>query len=298
MKGTPLVSVGIPTYNRPEGLRRTLECMTQQTYPNLEIIISDNCSSNEEVRKVLEEFKNKDARVHYFRQNENIGAGNNFKFVLRQATGEYFMWAADDDEWELTYVEKIINFFSSSNKHYIAVNLEAQYVDKNNLKFPFFSEGKPFYNFYSDSKIKRLQFMLAFNYGDLFYSIYRTKYLKESEIIFVENEIPFLLQIASKGNWKVLSEVGFYKQTNQITYRQASWEKQGGILPDSSFSISYYKSLKSSYTYHKIALANIRKAIKSLDLGKKDALFLYSLSYFYIYRHLLFFIIRYKPAPF
>ncbi|MBU4370171.1 glycosyltransferase [Patescibacteria group bacterium] len=43
-----LVSVGIPTYNRPESLRRTLECITSQTYKNLEIIISDNCSPNQE----------------------------------------------------------------------------------------------------------------------------------------------------------------------------------------------------------------------------------------------------------
>ena len=45
----PLVSVGIPTYNRPEGLRRTLECITKQTYKNLEIIVSNNCSSGPEI---------------------------------------------------------------------------------------------------------------------------------------------------------------------------------------------------------------------------------------------------------
>ena len=41
---TPMVTVGIPTFNRPEGLERTLACITKQTYTNLEIIVSDNCS--------------------------------------------------------------------------------------------------------------------------------------------------------------------------------------------------------------------------------------------------------------
>ena len=92
----PLVNVGIPTYNRPEGLRRTLECITNQTYKNLEIIVSDNCSSDTEVQKVAEEFVNKDNSIQYFRQEENKGAGFNLKFVLKEATGEYFMWAADN----------------------------------------------------------------------------------------------------------------------------------------------------------------------------------------------------------
>jgi FkbM family methyltransferase len=105
MDSQPLVSIGIPTYNRPEGLKRTLECITKQSYKNLEIIVSDNCSLNPEVEKVVKEFKGKDSRIQYFHQSENIGAANNFKFVLEKATGEYFMWATDDDEWDYEYVE-------------------------------------------------------------------------------------------------------------------------------------------------------------------------------------------------
>lgn len=104
----PLVSVGIPTYNRPEGLRHTLNCITSQTYTNLEIIVSDNCSENEEVTKVINEFAEKDKRIIGIRQKENIGAANNFKYVLGRATGDYFMWAADDDEIESNnYIEEL-----------------------------------------------------------------------------------------------------------------------------------------------------------------------------------------------
>lgn len=100
----PLVSIGIPTYNRPEGLHRTLTCLTEQTYHNIEIIVSDNCSPDTKVQEVAHEFTEKDPRVKYFRQEENKGPSPNFKFVLAQASGQYFMWASDDDEWEKEFV--------------------------------------------------------------------------------------------------------------------------------------------------------------------------------------------------
>jgi glycosyltransferase involved in cell wall biosynthesis len=110
----PLVSVGIPTFNRPEGLRRTLECITRQTYKNLEIVISDNASTNSGVEEVATEYVNNDYRVKYFKQEINRGAALNFRFVLDQAAGEYFMWAADDDEWLPEFIESCLELFGSN----------------------------------------------------------------------------------------------------------------------------------------------------------------------------------------
>jgi len=101
----PLVSIGIPTYNNPEGLRRTLQCMANQTYKELEVIVSDNCSSVEGVQEIIQEFLGKDFSVQYYRQNENKGPFFNFEFLLKKGTGYYFMWAADDDEWEENFIE-------------------------------------------------------------------------------------------------------------------------------------------------------------------------------------------------
>src|SRR5262245_43535908 len=105
MSDRPLVSVGIPTYNRPAGLRRTLDCMTGQTYRNLEIIVSDNCSPSSETEEVVRAYQHRDPRIRYVRQPENIGLEANFKFVLEQATGPFFLWAADDDEWTPDFIE-------------------------------------------------------------------------------------------------------------------------------------------------------------------------------------------------
>ncbi|HLP43071.1 MAG TPA: glycosyltransferase family 2 protein [Fibrobacteria bacterium] len=102
---SPLVSVGIPTYNRPAGLRRALECVTAQTFRDLDIIVSDNASPGTATEEVVREFMAKDPRIRYFRQDKNIGGNGNFRFVFEQGRGDFWAWAADDDEWDPEFVE-------------------------------------------------------------------------------------------------------------------------------------------------------------------------------------------------
>src|SRR5262245_5177607 len=104
MSDSPLVSVGVPTYNRPDGLRRTLGCLVNQTYANLEIIVSDNCSEDGRTEAVVREFMQADHRIRFCRQPQNLGWDQNFKFVLGQARGPFFVFAADDDEWTPDFV--------------------------------------------------------------------------------------------------------------------------------------------------------------------------------------------------
>ncbi|HEY1037829.1 MAG TPA: glycosyltransferase family 2 protein, partial [Bacteroidia bacterium] len=71
--------------------------LLKQSHTNLEIIISDNCSTDATVKAVIDEFTQKDPRIKAFIQPKNIGMIPNFEFVLEQATADYFMWKADDD---------------------------------------------------------------------------------------------------------------------------------------------------------------------------------------------------------
>lgn len=92
---TPLVSIGIPTYNRASTyLRCALRSAMNQTYKNIEIIVSDNCSPDN-TESVVKEFD--DPRIRYYRQKENIGPVNNRNFCLEQSQGQYFLLLSDDD---------------------------------------------------------------------------------------------------------------------------------------------------------------------------------------------------------
>lgn len=106
----PLVSVGIPTFNRAATLQRALASVLGQDYPELEVVVSDNASADE-TREVCSQIAAGDPRVRYLRKPANCGPTENFMEVLRQARGEYFMWLGDDD-WlaDPSYVSRCATF--------------------------------------------------------------------------------------------------------------------------------------------------------------------------------------------
>jgi glycosyltransferase involved in cell wall biosynthesis len=92
----PTVSIGMPVYNGERYLRETLDSILLQTFSDFELIISDNASTDG-TRRICEEYMLQDNRIRYFLQPVNKGASWNFRFVLDQSRGEFFMWAAADD---------------------------------------------------------------------------------------------------------------------------------------------------------------------------------------------------------
>lgn len=105
IKKKPIVSIGVPCYNRPKELDRLLAQLSLQNYRELEILVSDNASPDNEVISVAEKHSLRDNRIKAFRQDKNLGMMGNHDFLLNKATGKYFLWVHDDDELPLNYVE-------------------------------------------------------------------------------------------------------------------------------------------------------------------------------------------------
>ena len=124
----PLVTIGLPTYNRPAGLRKALEWILQQTHKNLEILVSDNCSTDDEVQKITGEFAAKDNRIKVFRQQENIGMESNFNFVYVQSIAPYFIWMSDDDLFETNYIEECVKFLEQHPDHVLCSGVAKYYA--------------------------------------------------------------------------------------------------------------------------------------------------------------------------
>ena len=104
---TPQVSIGMPVYNGEPFIQEALDSLLAQSFSDFELIISDNASTDA-TQAICQEYAAMDARVYYVRQPENRGAMTNFKFVLDEAAGEYFMWAAADDVWDLEWIEYLL----------------------------------------------------------------------------------------------------------------------------------------------------------------------------------------------
>lgn len=104
----PLVSIGLPIFNGASRMRRAIDSLLSQSHRSLELIISDDGSSDQ-TGDIAEEYARKDSRVRYIRQPKNQGQIWNIRFVLQRARGEYFMLAADDDWWHPQFIEKLLH---------------------------------------------------------------------------------------------------------------------------------------------------------------------------------------------
>jgi glycosyltransferase involved in cell wall biosynthesis len=103
---SPLITIAIPTYNRAETyLPQALKSALNQTYPNLEIIVSDNCSTDN-TQAVVTDIA--DPRLRYFRHYSNIGSAANFNFCVEQAKGKYLLMLHDDDLIDYDFVKSCI----------------------------------------------------------------------------------------------------------------------------------------------------------------------------------------------
>ena len=101
--GRPLVTVAIPTRNRASLLRASLASALAQTYANIEVLVSDNASTDD-TPAMLKSFD--DPRLRVLISSENVGLVGNWNKCVREAAGTYFVILSDDNTLEPTFVEK------------------------------------------------------------------------------------------------------------------------------------------------------------------------------------------------
>jgi glycosyltransferase involved in cell wall biosynthesis len=105
------VSIGIPTFNRKKLVRKAIFSSLSQTYTNLEVIVSDDCSNDSIINELL---TIKDSRLKVFQQHKNLGMVGNWNFCLNQAEGYYFVLLGDDDFLSPNFIEETVNFYNSN----------------------------------------------------------------------------------------------------------------------------------------------------------------------------------------
>ena len=130
----PLVSIIIPTYNRPKYLQRAIESSLKQTYRNIEIIVIDD-NSNYNLLSIIEGFK--DNRIKYYKNSVNRGSVFSRNRGLSICSGDYVNFLDDDDEILSPKIEFQVAKFKESNVENLGVvscDMEYKRKDINMLK--------------------------------------------------------------------------------------------------------------------------------------------------------------------
>jgi len=132
-----LISICIPTYNRPENLANCLNSLSLQTRKNFEVCVSDNCSKKN-ISKIIKVYKKK-LKLKYKRNNKNLGFAVNLLKASQMASGEFIWFLGDDDLLIPTAIEKLTKIISNNRSaDFFWVNsfyLNTSYLKKFSIPF-------------------------------------------------------------------------------------------------------------------------------------------------------------------
>lgn len=108
-----LVSVIMPSYNTAEYIGKSIQSVINQTYKNWELIIVDDCSTDN-TEEMIQPFL-KDKRIIFLKNEKNSGAAISRNFALRKARGRYIAFLDSDDLWLPVKIEKQLKFMKDNN---------------------------------------------------------------------------------------------------------------------------------------------------------------------------------------
>lgn len=118
-KVNPTVSIGLPVYNGATYLPAALDSLLAQDFTDFELIVADNASTDGST-EICAEYARRDSRIRFVGNSSNMGAAANFNRTFKLASGRYFMWAADDDLWDPSFVRRCVDALEAAPKAVLA----------------------------------------------------------------------------------------------------------------------------------------------------------------------------------
>ncbi|USK57232.1 glycosyltransferase [Cytobacillus solani] len=133
----PLVSILIPTYNRPHYFELALTSALQQTYPNIEILVGDDSSNEDTVNLVQSKYLSTHSNITLIRNQRTLGLLDNNLSLFEKANGEYINYLMDDDLFYPEKIEKMMAYLL--NDHNEEISLVTSYrnlINENGISLP------------------------------------------------------------------------------------------------------------------------------------------------------------------
>lgn len=149
MNQEPLISVVIPTYNRGKLILRSINSVLKQTYKNIELIVVDDCSTDD-TAEVLNSIS--DNRIKYIKLEKNSGACVARNHGIDEANGEYIAFNDSDDVWHNDKLESQFSFLEEKNADVVSCSMNVFDENAGKMMYTFpditkVSEGEvPFQN--------------------------------------------------------------------------------------------------------------------------------------------------------
>ncbi len=175
------VSVIIPVYNVEQYLRQCLDSVVNQTFKDIEIIIINDCSTDNSIN-IIEEYKNRYSNIKLINQNLSEGCYKARNIGLEKATGEYIGFVDGDDYIELDMFEKMYSQAKQTNADIVLCNFYTLFTKTNEIKKTIFSKTINLLK-KTNNKLTGAE-KVIFDYSAIWNKIYKREFLIENNISF------------------------------------------------------------------------------------------------------------------
>jgi glycosyltransferase involved in cell wall biosynthesis len=222
----PRVSIGMPIYNGERYLRKSVTSILEQTFTDLELIVSDNASTDA-TREIVLEFAARDPRVRYYRNERNMGASYNYCRVIELGEGEFFRHAAYDDVLAPTNIERCVEELDRYPKCVLA------YPRMTTID----AEGRALQNFEGSLDVRErsphqryFRFNRVMNPGcmcDPVFGLFRMSVLRQTKMLqnFMSADVFLLLEMVLRGEVHEIPEYLFFER----------WHADGSVRANPTF---------------------------------------------------------------
>lgn len=229
MSHRPIVSIGMPVYNGERFIREALDSLLAQTFTDFELIISDNASMDA-TESMCRSYARQDSRIRYIRQLENLGALPNFQFVLNEACGEYFMWAAYDDKWDRDWIESLKNALEATGVG--AAFGRLMHIDEASQALHHPANGRVF-EFRGSLLRRRIRYFIEFERNgkaNPIYSLFRRNVLREIELAAYHVDFHIVFDLLLKTEMISVPNTVLYKRVHAASEGSSSGNGLGTAL--------------------------------------------------------------------
>lgn len=223
---TPTLCVGLPVYNGASGLAAALDSLLAQDVSDLEIVVSDN-GSTDATPALCRAAAARNPRLRYFREESNRGPTWNFNRVLEAGRqGRYFMWAAHDDRRAPDFASSCIRFLES-HPEALLCGTHAAFTDASGAAVELDPGGSTL----GLPPVARAERYLRFvDRNSVFYGVYRSAALAGRSLVnAIAGDHAFLTGLSLAGSFHVLPELKLWRRLGGTSRTVASIARTLGV---------------------------------------------------------------------
>jgi len=221
---TPCVSVCLPVYNGAVYIADAISSICEQTYEDLEVIVSDNASTDG-TQALCREAMMHDPRIRYFRSDTNRGLAWNFNRAFDLATGRYLVWVSHDDLMEPDYIRRCVEAMQQDANTLLCF-ANANYIDgEGNLiqRMDLTNPGA------AETPSARFQHILFNDRCDPICGLMKTEFLQQTRLHagYADSDRVLLAEMGFRGQFHKLPEYLFSRRIHPLrtTAHSDHWER-------------------------------------------------------------------------